>query len=257
MDSRAIKSFWEDSRDGGSREHKGVDIFAPKRYPVTAVSDGIISRTGTNNLGGKVVWLAGQKFSYYYAHLDSQLVSPGKIVKSGDTLGLIGNTGNARFTPPHLHFGIYAPGEGAINPYPFIKDDYTPLPGLETYTFSPGQLVRIKTNIDLKLNPYNTSTSMLQLKKHTPLEILAWTNSFLRVVLPDRITGFVKASSVSNLEKQIMTHDLSRGERVLELPDENKSTIAVLESGQPVPVYGSYNGYYFIKLNQDFGWISM
>ena len=39
----------------------------------------------------------------------------------GDIVGYVGNTGNARGTPPHLHYGIYTPGEGAINPFPLLE----------------------------------------------------------------------------------------------------------------------------------------
>ncbi|WP_317198432.1 M23 family metallopeptidase [Salegentibacter lacus] len=41
-------------------------------------------------------------------------------MKRGDTLGFVGNTGNARTTPPHLHFGIYKGYRGAINPLHFV-----------------------------------------------------------------------------------------------------------------------------------------
>ena len=56
-----------------------------------------------------MIWMKDQKHkrAYYFAHLDSQFVSKGMIVKPGDTLGTVGNTGNARRTMSHLHFGIY------------------------------------------------------------------------------------------------------------------------------------------------------
>jgi len=38
-----------------------------------------------------------------------------------DVVGYVGNTGNARSTPPHLHFGIYRRGEGPIDPLPFVN----------------------------------------------------------------------------------------------------------------------------------------
>jgi hypothetical protein len=84
----------------------------------------IISRVNENNPGGKVVFLrdANTGNNLYYAHLDSQIAVEGQKVKTGDTVGLVGKTGNARNTVPHLHFGIYTIG-GAINPLPFINPD--------------------------------------------------------------------------------------------------------------------------------------
>jgi peptidoglycan LD-endopeptidase LytH len=121
---RAVQSVFGDERDRGARSHEGVDIFAPRGTPAVAAADGWISRVTTNRLGGNVVWLwdveRGQ--ALYYAHLDRQDVSPGARVSAGDVIGRVGNTGNARTTPPHLHFGIYRPVEGAIDPLPFICD---------------------------------------------------------------------------------------------------------------------------------------
>lgn len=120
-DERAIKSFWGASRDGGSRAHEGNDIFADRGTPLLAVSAGRVTRVRDGGLGGKTVWLrdADRPLNYYYAHLDSQLVRQGQYVKRGDTLGLTGNTGNARTTAPHLHFGIYQ--RGARDPYPYLR----------------------------------------------------------------------------------------------------------------------------------------
>lgn len=117
----AIMSFWGMERDGGARKHEGIDIFAKKGTPVVAATDGFVTYTGERGLGGKQVWLRDGLFgaSLYYAHLDAIKVDGGARVKAGDTLGFVGNTGNARFTPPHLHFGIYR-SFGAVNPLPFV-----------------------------------------------------------------------------------------------------------------------------------------
>src|SRR5690606_13456786 len=95
--TRNIASFWGDPRDGDARKHEGIDIFASRGTPVIAASAGRVRRVGDNRLGGKVVWLSNSKLghSQYYAHLDSQLVEAGEQVNMGDTLGLVGNTGNA------------------------------------------------------------------------------------------------------------------------------------------------------------------
>jgi peptidoglycan LD-endopeptidase LytH len=115
-------SFWGADRDGGKRSHEGVDIFAPKGTPAIAAADGYVTGVREGGIGGKTVWLRpeGKNYTLYYAHLDEQLVTEGQLVKKGDTVGTVGNTGNARTTPAHLHFGIYA-YSGAVDPWPFIN----------------------------------------------------------------------------------------------------------------------------------------
>lgn len=121
---RDIGSGFGAPRDGGSRSHHGVDIFAKRGTPLIAVTDGRV-RTGTSGIGGNHIWLSGGVFGigsarYYYAHLDSFNVESGDSVNKGDVIGYVGNTGNARTTPPHLHFGIYAAG-GPVDPAPFLR----------------------------------------------------------------------------------------------------------------------------------------
>ncbi|MGZ3879768.1 MAG: M23 family metallopeptidase [Flavisolibacter sp.] len=116
-----IGSFWGDDRDGGKRRHEGLDIFAPKLSPAIAAADGYITGVKDGGLGGKSVWLRpqGKDYTLYYAHLDKQLVSEGQNVKKGETVGLVGNTGNAKHSASHLHFGVYTIS-GAVDPLPFI-----------------------------------------------------------------------------------------------------------------------------------------
>jgi peptidoglycan LD-endopeptidase LytH len=75
-------------------------------------------------IGGYVVWQDDpvRNVSYYYAHLRSQSVQPGQHINAGDEIGTVGNTGNARTTPSHLHFAVYKPGRVAIDPVPFLFD---------------------------------------------------------------------------------------------------------------------------------------
>jgi murein DD-endopeptidase MepM/ murein hydrolase activator NlpD len=117
-----IKDLWGASRGGGIRKHKGIDIHAAKGTPVVAVSDGVITEKAHTPIGGKTLWLKSSEYGWtaYYAHLDRQLVKQGQFVKKGQVIGTIGNTGNARTTPPHLHYGISA-SKGWINPLPYVK----------------------------------------------------------------------------------------------------------------------------------------
>lgn len=117
-----IEGFWGDSRDGGRRLHKGIDIYARKGTPVVAISDGVIVNRDNTHYGGKTLWLkpSGKAWTAYYAHLDKQLVKPGQRVRKGQVIGTVGNTGNARHMPSHLHFGIEQ-GKGWVNPLPYVK----------------------------------------------------------------------------------------------------------------------------------------
>jgi murein DD-endopeptidase MepM/ murein hydrolase activator NlpD len=119
----AVQSVFRDPRDGNRREHHGIDIFAPRNTPVLAAADGFVSHVGTSKLGGNIVWIVNpqRRQSHYYAHLEKQAVSVGERVRAGDLIGYVGNTGNARTTAPHLHFGIYGRGEGPIDPLPFVQ----------------------------------------------------------------------------------------------------------------------------------------
>jgi murein DD-endopeptidase MepM/ murein hydrolase activator NlpD len=118
----ALKSVFGDARDGGRRHHEGVDIFARRGTAVLSASHGIVTRVNETDIGGRVVWVwdPSRSLTLYYAHLDTQLVTAGQRVRRGDVIGTIGNTGNARTTAPHLHFGIYESGTGAIDPHTFI-----------------------------------------------------------------------------------------------------------------------------------------
>ena len=110
---------WGNPRSGGRRRHQGIDIFAPKDTPVVSTTSGIVTRVGTNNLGGQVVWVLGPGLErHYYAHLSRYgEFRPGDRVEAGAVIGYAGNTGNARGGPVHLHYGIYRNGK-AQNPYP-------------------------------------------------------------------------------------------------------------------------------------------
>ncbi|QEY25204.1 M23 family metallopeptidase [Neisseria zalophi] len=111
---------WGAARSHG-RRHEGVDIFAKKGTPVRSTTDGIVTRIGNNRLGGKVVGIQGPGAWHYYAHLSKFAnIKRYQRVKAGTVIGYVGNSGNAKNTPSHLHYGVYLP-KGAINPYPLIN----------------------------------------------------------------------------------------------------------------------------------------
>ena len=120
-----LKDTWGAARSGG-RQHEGIDIMAPRGTKVYSATDGLVADLKDNNLGGKVIWMLGPNNSWhYYAHLDQHKrgLKVGDYVKKGTHIGYVGNTGNARATAPHLHYGLYLQGKGrgAVNPYPYLR----------------------------------------------------------------------------------------------------------------------------------------
>jgi hypothetical protein len=110
----------------GGRSHEGIDIFADSGTPIHAITGGtIVQGFDGGNLGGVVVRIQGDDGRYYYyAHLKEGSVDHlrvGQRVDAGDVIGGVGNTGNARTTPAHLHFQVREDGEW-INPFEFLKD---------------------------------------------------------------------------------------------------------------------------------------
>jgi murein DD-endopeptidase MepM/ murein hydrolase activator NlpD len=121
----ALRSSFGEPRSG-HRRHKGIDIFARRGTPVIAATAGEVIRVGHDRLGGNVVWVAGEGAKlYYYAHLDRFRpgLHAGEQVTPGRELGVVGTTGNAVGTPPHLHFGVYPASNAlrAIDPAPLLR----------------------------------------------------------------------------------------------------------------------------------------
>lgn len=111
---------WYAARSRG-RVHEGIDIFAAKNTKVRSTTDGIVTKIGHNGLGGKVVGIQGPGAWHYYAHLNKFAgIKLYQRVKAGQTIGYVGNSGNAKGIRPHLHYGVYLPN-GAVNPYPLIN----------------------------------------------------------------------------------------------------------------------------------------
>ena len=110
---------WGYPRSGG-RTHKGTDMFRGMGAAIVAMYSGTV-RTGWHSLGGNQIYLYGDNgIFYYYAHLQSILVTTGQRVERGQKIATMGDTGNARGTP-HLHLGMGPIGGSLVNPYPTVR----------------------------------------------------------------------------------------------------------------------------------------
>ncbi|HMB93009.1 MAG TPA: M23 family metallopeptidase, partial [Rhodothermales bacterium] len=255
--SSAIRSVFGDPRDGGRRRHHGVDIFAPRGTPVLAAADGVVSRVRNGGLGGKTVWLRDRDGNnLYYAHLESQLVTAGMRVSVGDTVGLVGNTGNARTTPPHLHFGIYR--NGPMNPYPFIHQPTTQPATLRADTTRLGQWARTtRNNATLRRAPDADADAIRALPRQTGLYVAGGTGAWYRVHLPDGTPGYLTASLVEPAQRPLRQLNLAAGQPVRTHPTLAAMTIDSLTADTAVPVLAQFDDFLYVASSSGrAGWIA-
>lgn len=252
-----IGSFWGDARDAGARSHEGIDIFSPFRTPAIAAADGYIRTVGVNNLGGKVIFLHPRDKDYvlYYAHLDSQMVEQGQDVRAGDTIGLVGNTGNARTTPPHLHFGIYS-NRGAIDPLPFVKRDREEAKSISVSLDRIADTVRSEKNTMLYVMPDEKSSKLPLSEVNTLLQVKAATDTWYKVQLPDGTEGFVLGNSVNIASDALRSLTINEPKELFDKPDSVMAARkSVLTEKEKVEVLGVFKNYYYVRSGKESGWV--
>lgn len=127
-----LRDTFTDDRSEG-RVHGALDIMALQGTPVIAAADGKILRLFNSVKGGQTIYQANTDGTivFYYAHLDRYAdgLKDGQSVRKGQTIGYVGDTGNAGAGNFHLHFAIWIPvdpkryWEGVnINPYPLLRE---------------------------------------------------------------------------------------------------------------------------------------
>jgi murein DD-endopeptidase MepM/ murein hydrolase activator NlpD len=128
-----LQDTFKDSRSEG-RVHDAIDIVAPRGTPVLAATDGRVVKLFQSAKGGITFYQlasADEHYVLYYAHLERYAdgLAEGHFARRGETVGYVGDTGNATPGNTHLHFQIYRvedpkrfwTGEN-LNPYPLLRD---------------------------------------------------------------------------------------------------------------------------------------
>jgi peptidoglycan LD-endopeptidase LytH len=271
---RAIGSRYGEPRDGGARAHHGVDIFAPRGTPVLAAADGRITNVANTRVGGRVIWQIADDtgLELYYAHLDAQQVRVGQRVRAGEQIGRVGNTGNARTTPPHLHFGVYLPGRAPVDPAPLLAAGGA----LErpVATVPPASAARadlsaaidigalgswLRTAVDqapLHASPSDGSPSVVALRAGTPIRLVGGTTAWYRVALPDGVLGFVNASAVAQLPPPQRRIGIRGRTPLLEHTTPDARPIETIYGGESVEVLGEYERHLLVRTTTgQIGWI--
>lgn len=100
--------------------HSGIDIPAPTGTNFLAANDGVVVKAGYNTAYGNMVMIDhGGGVSTLYAHGDKIMVTLGQIVKKGDVVLQVGETGYA--TGPHAHFEVRINGT-PVDPLPYVTN---------------------------------------------------------------------------------------------------------------------------------------
>ncbi len=103
---------------GKSITHKGIDIFAEKGTTIKSSTQGLVVFSGKVKRGGNAVLILGPKWRlHYYAHLETNKVERLSWVNHGTLIGTVGDSGNAKGKPSHLHYSILS-----LIPYPWRID---------------------------------------------------------------------------------------------------------------------------------------
>lgn len=103
--------YWPWTRGTSGHPHTGVDIFGKMGTPVKAQNGGLVIYSAyMNDTAGNAVFVLGPKWRVHmYLHLKDRYVEKGDFLACGCQIGTLGNTGNAKNTPPHVHYGIFTP----------------------------------------------------------------------------------------------------------------------------------------------------
>ncbi len=123
---RPVRNGWISSGYGwrtdpftGEREfHEGIDFAGREGSKVHAVAAGVVTWAGPRyGYGNLVIVNDGDGYSTYYAHNKKVLVQVGDVIKRGDVISLMGETGRA--TGPHVHLEVHHDGR-PVDPWRFV-----------------------------------------------------------------------------------------------------------------------------------------
>jgi len=104
--------------------HAGLDFPARIGTAIQSTGDGIVVETGWHQGYGNCVRIShGYGYETVYGHMNKIVVHQGEVLKKGQKIGEVGDTGLS--TAPHLHYEVHYKGN-PINPINFIMDNLTP-----------------------------------------------------------------------------------------------------------------------------------
>jgi hypothetical protein len=125
----------------GRGVHEGNDLMAPRKALAVAAEAGTVKFHNTSRAAGCMLYLDGVSGTQYlYIHLNNDLgntndnkgtckpgiafapgLKSGQRVEAGEHIAYVGDSGDANWAGPHLHFEVHPGGGAPVSPYPYLR----------------------------------------------------------------------------------------------------------------------------------------
>jgi hypothetical protein len=182
------------------------------------------------------------------------MVKPGIRVSQGHVLGLVGTTGNAKYTSPHLHFGIYQ--SGSKDPLYYIHQFEQMMAALSVDTAFLQKPFKVRSkNTTLRTGPSSRLPAKAALQKDTYLTAIGQSDDWYRVALPDETEGYVLKKHVVPLSEGKLIR-LDTTEVLLSAIRRDAVPVATLTEDTAVEILARFENYNFVKTEKGkAGWL--
>ena len=256
-----VRSFFGMPRDGGSREHHGIDIFAARHTPVVAAADGYVSRVGTSPRGGLHIWQRASDESgkamgtLYYAHLEDISVTAGTWVDRGTPIGTVGNSGNAISTPPHLHFGLYKRFQGPLDPLPLTGTAQRADIVMTNGHGWPAWVSIERETVNVRAGPGTDHAVKTTVSRGELVAVEAATGGWLRIRTGTGETGFISDALAGALQNQQLV--LAEKSNIQASATRASAILVVMEAQQSVRLLGRFGSSRYVETETGLrGWLN-
>jgi hypothetical protein len=183
--------------------------------------------------------------------LEDWLTTAKTWVREGDQIGTVGNSGNARSTPPHLHFAVSIPGYSFVDPYPYVRKGDPKVDPIAVDTDMLGKWIRARADITA---PEKVGGKIL---RHTPMRVLGAAEDRYRVLLPGGSVGWISAHDLEPASAPLSQVTLDAAVGLLDSPQPHAVRRAHLTVGETVEILGFWEDLWFVRSSMNhLGWIT-
>jgi hypothetical protein len=264
-EGRVTSGFgWRPHPITGARQfHKGVDFAKSGSVPIKAAAEGKVIRIGPLGTYGNIVILRhsidGKEFETNYAHLrdNSIKVKVNQVVKQGQEIALMGNTGGS--TGQHLHFeihvGRWATGQpNAVNPLLYISDP--------TVLVTQKKLNTLGAKLKLDgLDGPSTEKAIEAFQKKYNLSVDGQAGPKTQAALTKAIAAIPKPKPApkpvpKSTKKVITIVGVKQAAFIVDTPSSKGNPLATIDLGKTIEINGSVPGWWEVKVNGRLGYVN-